>query len=159
MSDVNTEDNAQGRFAARVMIVIALLVFVFAVSFVLFVSKSGEVKVANVVEDVRAGKRMDELAEVVKEQQLLMTRAAVVGEPAENRVRIPVKDGMKLVIPALKAKKAGPTKIVVPGSPTQLEQAKADAAKAKNKEGAKEEGKASGEGKGDKAPAETPKKK
>jgi len=42
MSDSNPEDNAQSRFAARVMIVIALMVFVISVALVLYFSSSGE---------------------------------------------------------------------------------------------------------------------
>ncbi|NOY00614.1 MAG: hypothetical protein GXP30_12905 [Verrucomicrobia bacterium] len=137
MSDSNPENNAQGRFAARVMIVLVLLVFVVAVSAVFCLSASQEREVVNVVEDNRAAARIKELSELNKAQQDLVTQAEVVDQ-AKNLVRIPVKEGMKLVLPVLKEKKEGPSKILVPGSPTQLKQsqaAAATAAAAKAKEG------------------------
>lgn len=138
MNKEHPEDNAQGRFAARVMIVVALLVFIAAVSFVLWFSNSGVELAENVVEDDRAIERMKELELVNKDQQALVTQAGVVDQ-AKNLVRIPVKEGMKLVLPILKSKKEGPTKILVPGSPTQLKQSQAAPAKAKDKDGAKDD--------------------
>jgi len=138
MSDSNPEDNAQSRFAARVMIVIALMVFVISVALVLYFSSSGEKVAENMVEDGRAVGRMKNLAIVVDAQQKLVKEAVVVDQ-AKNLVRIPVKEGMKLVLPSLKSKKAGATKVLVPGSPTQLKQSQAAGAatKAKAKDGAK----------------------
>ncbi len=129
MSDSNPENNAQGRFAARVMIVLVLLAFVIAVSVVLCLSASKEQKAVNLVEDDRAALRIKELSGLNKAQLDLVTQAGVVDQ-AKNLVRIPVNEGMKLVLPALKEKKEGPSKILVPGSPTQLKQSQAAAAAA-----------------------------
>lgn len=161
MNKEHPEDNAQGRFAARVMIVIALLVFIAAVSFVLWFSNSGIDRAENMVEDDRANGtkeakgRIEKLAVVNEAQQVLVTQAAVVDQ-AKNLVRIPVKEGMKLVLPILKSKKEGPTKVLVPGSPTQLKQSQA--APAKDKDGAKDD-KASEKKEGAEPKAKAPEKK
>lgn len=126
MNKEHPEDNAQSRFTAFWMIVISLLVFVVVISFILCFNSSNEDAAANVGEDRRAEKRLEKLTEVNAAQQDLITQAAVV-DKANNLVRIPVTAGMKLILPGLRKQKAGPSKVVVPGSPTSLEQAQAQA--------------------------------
>lgn len=154
MNKEHPEDNAQSRFTAFWMIVAALMVFVIVTSFVLCFSSSQEDAAANKVEDGRAEERFKKLAEVKLAQQALLAEVAVV-DKAENLVRIPVKDGMKLVLPILTAKKAGPTKVVVPGSPTSLKQSQAKPVAAEKTEAATKDGK----GDANKADAKTPEKK
>jgi len=134
MSNAHPEDNAQSRFAAFWMIVAALAVFVLVLRLVLWASSADEHQVVDVVEDGKVENRMKILADVMKAQGILLNEPAVV-DKEKNLVRIPVKDGMRLVLPVLQNKKAGPTKVLVPGSPTQLKQsqvaAPADGAKQK----------------------------
>lgn len=135
-NDEHPQDYAQSRFTAFWMIVISMAVFVVVLCFVLRVNSGRESVAANAVEDGRADERFKTLATVKAEQQTLVHGSAVV-DAATNRVRIPVADGMRLVLPALKNKKAGITKIVVPGSPTSLKPAPVGPAADGNKEGAK----------------------
>jgi len=158
MSSEHPDDNAQSRFTAFWMIVASFLVLIIVVLFVLCMNSSRESHAVNVVEDDRARDRMDELAKVVEAQNKRLNQAAVVDE-AKNLVRIPVKDGMKLVLPALKGKQTEATKILVPGSPTQLLEAKAAAAAAKKKKDAEPKSKAPEKKEGDKKDAEASEKK
>lgn len=137
-NDEHPQDHAQSRFTAFWMIVIALAVFAVVLCFVLRVNSGRESVAANAVEDGRADERLKTLATVKAEQQSLVNGSAVV-DAGNNLVRIPVADGMRLVLPALKNKKAGVTKIVVPGSPTSLKPAPVEPAADGNKEGAKAE--------------------
>jgi len=157
MSNEHPDDNAQSRFSAFWMIVAAFLVFIIFSLVALCFSSSGENKATNIEEDGRAEKRLENLAEVVEAQQALVNQAAVVDE-ANNMVRIPVKDGMRLVLPLLQNKKMGLTELVVPGSPTQLEQAKAAAAAAKKKKDAEAKTKAADKKEGDETEVKAPKK-
>ncbi len=133
-NEEHPQDYAQSRFTAFWMIVCALAVFVVVLCFVLKVNSGRMDAAANVVEDERAEERFKTLAAVNAEQRALVEGAAVVDE-AKNTVRIPVADGMKLVLPALKNKKPAATKIVVPGSPTSLKQAPAESESEEGKEG------------------------
>ncbi len=138
MSKGHPEDNAQSRFTAFWMIVVSMIVFVIVVSLVLCLSTSGEKVVANEIEDGRAEKRFENLAKVTKEQTDLVNQAVVVDEP-KQLVRIPVADGMKLVLSDLRRKKPAASKVVVPGSPTSLKQAQVKPVAVEKKEGAKTE--------------------
>lgn len=135
-NDEHPQDNAQSRFKAFWMIVIALAVFVVVLCFVLKVNSGRMDAAANAVEDGRADERFKTLATVKADQQTLVSGSAVV-DAANNRVRIPVADGMRLVLPVLKNKKAGATKFVVPGSPTSLKPAPVEPTAEGNKEGVK----------------------
>lgn len=137
-NEEHPQDYAQSRFTAFWMIVIAMTVFVVVLCFVLRVNSGREGDAANAVEDGRADERFKTLATVKAEQQSLVNGAAVV-DAGNNLVRIPVADGMRLVLPVLKSKKAGVTKIVVPGSPTSLKPAPAEPVADGKKEGAKVE--------------------
>lgn len=121
MNKEHPEDNAQSRFTAFWMIVISLLVFVAGISFILWFNSSNEDAAANQIESGRAKRRAENLVVVNQQQQQLITQAEVV-DKAKNLVRIPVKEGMKLVLPELRKQKAAVSKVVIPGSPTSLKQ-------------------------------------
>jgi len=157
MSKEHPDDNAQSRFTAFWMIVAAFLAFIIVVSFALCWSSSEEDRVANVVEDKQAEYRKGKLADVMEDQHKLVNLASAAPD-ADNLVRIPVADGMKLVLPALQNKQAGPTELLVPGSPTQLKEAEAAAAAAKKKKDAEAKAKESEKKEDDKSDAETSEK-
>ncbi|MCF6314285.1 MAG: hypothetical protein L3J39_17685 [Verrucomicrobiales bacterium] len=140
MNKEHPEDNAQSRFTAFWMIVISLLVFVAGISFILWFNSSNEDAAANQIESGRAKKRAENLVAVNQQQRALISQAEVV-DKTKNLVRIPVKAGMKLVLPELRKQKAAVSKVVVPGSPTSLKaaQVKPAATEKKAPEAAKAE--------------------